>query len=254
MIAGTLLALVAVVNVELAQAGARIEFENREHHFGRVVQGKVVEYQFQFTNVGDEDLIINEVSTPCGCTAVLPDKRVIPPGGSSHLEVSYDSAARGGEVTRVITVLSNDSEEPELLLTVVAQVDASMHAAFQAGEALFGPKCGSCHVEPTRGKSGRELFEAACWFCHGTQREGKTALALPAYPEDMTPFLKHVIGHGVPGTEMPGFADEAGGPLDPAQIESLVKFMYTEPPPPPEHEPEPEEAPAIGDPAQPFFN
>ncbi|MDH4229678.1 MAG: DUF1573 domain-containing protein [Nitrospirota bacterium] len=222
-----------------AWAGPRMEFQEREHHFGRVVQGKVMDYRFYFTNVGDADLAISEVTTPCGCTAVLAGQDVIPPGGQSFIDVSYDSAARSGEVTRVITVHSNDSEEPELELKVVAQVDASMHEGFKVGETLFGPKCAECHVDPTVGKLGQELYDASCWFCHGRQRQGKTAPALGAYPPESAGFLRDMITSGRLGTEMPGFGKAQGGPLSAEQIESLLPVLYTTPPPaPPEEESE----------------
>ncbi len=235
--------------------GPRISLDHRYHHFGKVTQGKIVTHRFPFTNVGTADLVIDEVSTPCGCTAVLPDKSVLKPGESSYIEVDYDSAARSGEVTRIITLLSNDVVEPELTLEVVATVDASMHGAFQAGEALFGPKCGKCHYDPNIGLSGQELYESACWFCHGKYRQGNTATALPAYPDTRHDYIRGIIADGIPGTEMPGFSQRNKGPLDDAQIESLINVLSEPPPEAPQPEPDstPKEPMTIGDPATPFF-
>ena len=232
-------------------AGPRISFDHRHYHFGKVTQGKIVTHRFPFTNVGTAELVIDDVSTPCGCTAVLPDKSVLKPGESSYIEVNYDSAARSGEVTRIITVLSNDVVEPELTLEVVATVDASMHGAFKSGEALFGPKCGKCHYDPNIGLTGQELYESACWFCHGKYRQGNTAPALPAYAE--ADAIRDIIADGIPGTEMPGFAQRNKGPLDDAQIESLLKVLSKPPPEAPEPKPEPEEPATIGNPNTPFF-
>jgi mono/diheme cytochrome c family protein len=238
----------------LAETGPRIELDHRDHHFGKVTQGKVVIHQFPFKNVGDADLVIDDVSTPCGCTAVLPDKSTLKPGESSYIEVNYDSSARSGEVTRVITLLSNDAVEPELTLEVTATVDSSMHSAFEAGIDLFGPKCGKCHALPNAGKMDQELYETACWFCHGKQRQGNTATALGAYPPASEAFLRHVITDGLPGTEMPGFGHGKGGPLDDRQIESLIQILYTDPPEPPALEAEPDDAtPAFKTPDAPFF-
>lgn len=255
LLALTLLAILPWAEPALAEGGPRIALDHRAHHFGRVTQGKIVTHRFPFSNVGDQELVIGDVSTPCGCTAVLPDKSRLMPGEASYIEVDYDSSARSGEVTRVITVLSNDPVEPELTLEVTATVDASMHAGFEAGEALFGPKCGKCHYDPNLGLSGVELYESACWFCHGKQRQGNTAKALGAYPPALADSLRQVIANGLPGTEMPGFHRSKGGPLDDAQIDSLLKVLYTEPPVPPAQETQPEatEAPTLGDPNQPFF-
>jgi len=235
----------AALAAEAPQAtvdGPRFAFDHRAHHFGKVTQGKIVTHQFPFSNVGNAPLVIDDVSTPCGCTAVLPDKSTLAPGESSYIEVNYDSSARSGEVTRIITVLSNDALEPELTLDVTATVDASMHAGFEAGIDLFGPKCGKCHAVPNMGKMGQELYETACWFCHGTFREGNTATALTAYPKQAETYLRHIITDGRPGTEMPGFGHAKGGPLDDAQIESLIEVLHQEPAPAPKTAPEPEPA------------
>jgi len=237
-----------------AKAGPRIQFDHMEHHFGRVVQGKIVETSFPLKNVGDEDLILLEATTPCGCTAVLPEKTVLSPGEESRIDVTYDSAARAGEVERIITVRSNDPVEPVVELRVVADVDASMHAAFEAGETLFGPKCGECHYDPAKDLTGQPLYDAVCFFCHGKERQGKTAPALAAYADSVDPYLTEMIARGRAGTEMPGFARAEGGPLSPDQIESLVKLLHAEPPPPPpEPEAAEEPAPAMGDSDGPFF-
>jgi len=235
-----------------AWAGPRIEFDHMEHHFGRVVQGKIVETSFPVRNAGDEDLVLLEATTPCGCTAVLPEKTVLAPGESSKIDVTYDSAARAGEVTRIITVRSNDPKQPVVELKVVAEVDASMHAGFEAGETLFGPKCGECHYDPAKDLMGQPLYDAVCFFCHGKERQGKTAPALAAYPDSADPYLVEMIARGRSGTEMPGFARDQGGPLDPDQVDSLVRLLHTEPPPAP---PEPAAAPAgdMGDSDGPFF-
>lgn len=250
-----LLALPWGATPALADTGPRIALDHREFHFGRVTQGKVVTHRFPFSNVGDAELVIDDVSTPCGCTAVLPDKSRLMPGESSYIEVDYDSSARSGEVTRVITVVSNDSVEPELTLEVTASVDASMHEGFESGETLFGPKCGKCHYDPNLDLSGQELYESACWFCHGKWRQGNTAMPLGAYTPDRADYLRHTIANGLPGTEMPGFHRSKGGPLTDAQIDSLLDVLYKQPPEAPVEETKPEatEVPVVGDPSKPFF-
>jgi len=248
----TCTALACTALVSTAWAGPRIHFDHTEFHFGRVVQGKIVETQFPLTNVGDADLVLKEATTPCGCTAVLPEKTVLAPGESSRIDVTYDSSARSGEVERIITVRSNDPVEPVVELKVVAQVDASMHAAFEAGETLFGPKCGECHYDPAKDLMGQPLYDAVCFFCHGKERQGKTAPALAAFPSVFDPYLTHMIELGRAGTEMPGFAKSEGGPLSPEQVESLVELLHTAPPPAPP-EPEPEPASDTEDSSGPFF-
>lgn len=241
-----------------AVAGPRLVLEHTSHDFGEVTQGKIVEHRFPFSNGGDAELRIEDVSTPCGCTVALPDKKSLAPGESSYLDVTYDSAARSGDVERVVTVRSNDPVQPEMTLHLHARVDASMHEAFKSGETLFGEKCGKCHAIPARDDAGRartgqDLYDAVCWFCHGKAREGKTAPALGAYAGAADPYLEGIIADGRAGTEMPGFAKDQGGPLTPEQIASLLDLLHAEPPAAPEPEPAPTPAPSMEDPDAPFF-
>jgi len=242
----------------VALAGPRLTFEHRAFDFGEVLQGKIVEHRFTFSNTGDAELVIRDATTPCGCTVVLPDKKQLAPGETGHLDVTYDSAARSGDVERIITVTSNDPVEPELELTVTAHVDASQHAGFKAGETLFGEKCGKCHAVPAKDdagkpRTGQDLYDAVCWFCHGKARQGKTAPPLGVFAPSIDPELTRIIAEGQAGTEMPAFGKAHKGPLTPEQIASLVALLHTPPPPPPPPEAEPEPIPAMDDPNAPFF-
>lgn len=47
----------------LAWAAPAIEFQTERHDFGKVIQGVELEYQFEFTNRGTDELIIDSVNT-----------------------------------------------------------------------------------------------------------------------------------------------------------------------------------------------
>jgi hypothetical protein len=48
----------------LAYANPVITFESETHNFGHVVHGELLEYSFDFTNAGTEDLVIQRISPP----------------------------------------------------------------------------------------------------------------------------------------------------------------------------------------------
>ncbi|MFQ5455265.1 MAG: DUF1573 domain-containing protein [Nitrospirota bacterium] len=205
--------------------GPRIKFFKDRYDFGRITQGKIVEHIFRFVNIGNEDLIIKEVNTSCGCTAALISSETIKPDEEGEIQISYNSEARSGKVTRKITVVSNDPVEPEKELVINAYVDASMHEGFKSGDSLFSERCGSCHAEPAEGKKGKELYEAVCHFCHGIRGEGKTAPPLIGKWRVGEKSLRDTIMKGVAGTEMPAFGKKNGGPLYDEQIESLLSYI-----------------------------
>ena len=48
---------------ELVWGAPAIEFHTEKHDFGKVIQGAQLEYQFEFTNGGTDELIIDSVDT-----------------------------------------------------------------------------------------------------------------------------------------------------------------------------------------------
>jgi len=46
----------------LAYANPVIKFESETHNFGTVVHGELLEYSFDFTNAGTEELVIQRLS------------------------------------------------------------------------------------------------------------------------------------------------------------------------------------------------
>jgi len=75
------------------------------------------------------------------------------------------------------------------------------------------------------------LYATNCQGCHGANGHGGAAMELgnPEYQalvDDAT--LRKVVSEGMPGTEMPAFAQSAGGMLTDAQIGAIVAGMRKE--------------------------
>jgi hypothetical protein len=73
-------------------------------------------------NFGSADLEISGVSTTCGCTAALLDRKRIKPGRSATLRVSFDTRDERGKVSRSVLLESNDPAKPKLELKLEATV------------------------------------------------------------------------------------------------------------------------------------
>jgi len=77
----------------------------------------------------------------------------------------------------------------------------------------------------------KALYATNCQACHGANGHGGPAMELgnPEYQalvDDAT--LKKTISQGMPGTEMPAFAQSAGGMLTDAQVDAIVAGMRKE--------------------------
>lgn len=112
------------------QAGnlSKIEITPEHFDFGNVDYGKIAEYNFKVKNLGLEILEIKRVATSCACTTAKITKEKIASGETAELLVSYDTAAMGrsshgmGKQERIIYVKSNDPINPQVEVTIYADV------------------------------------------------------------------------------------------------------------------------------------
>lgn len=78
---------------------------------------------------------------------------------------------------------------------------------------------------------GAELFDENCVMCHGANAEGRVgatlAKAWPGIRPDLT--IKTIIANGIPGSTMPAWSQENGGPLTNQDQNDLVAFIMALP-------------------------
>lgn len=87
---------------------------------------------------------------------------------------------------------------------------------------------GSAPVPPDQITDFTTLYEGNCQACHGAGGQNGPAMdlanpKLQALLDDDT--LRGIISKGLPGTQMPAWAQSAGGMLTDAQVESLVEGL-----------------------------
>lgn len=76
--------------------------------------------------------------------------------------------------------------------------------------------------------AGRQLWSLNCAMCHGPGGEGIDAPALNSqeFLQSVSDDQIHgIIAGGIPGSEMPAWLDEYGGPLTDQQIAALVAYI-----------------------------
>lgn len=101
--------------------GPRLVFDVSAHDFGKVAGDAPLVCQFTFKNMGSEKLVINAINTGCGCTAAKLAKMEFAPGEGESIEITYNPKGSGRQ-QRSIHVNSNDSQQPNMQLTISAQV------------------------------------------------------------------------------------------------------------------------------------
>jgi len=106
-----------------ASGEPKIKFKETVWDFGKVKQGEVLSHEFVFANEGDATLVIQKVSTSCGCTAALVSAEKIQPGKEGRIEIKFDTRGYGGQVRKLIYVDSNDPGETHRQLEVAADIE-----------------------------------------------------------------------------------------------------------------------------------
>ncbi len=114
----------ALSSEELANAPV-VSFNAKAHDFGDINQGDAVEYTFTIKNEGERDLIIRNVKTSCGCTAVTPEKKIISQNEVVPLKVKFDSKGKRGRQNKSITVITNDPKNPTTILRVSTNINVA---------------------------------------------------------------------------------------------------------------------------------
>lgn len=99
-----------------AQKTAKIEFKSETIDYGEIMKGSDGLRVFEFTNVGDAPLIIEDVKSSCGCTVPKKPKDPIMPGETGEIEVKYNTN-KPGPIRKTVTVYSN-AEEPVKALKI----------------------------------------------------------------------------------------------------------------------------------------
>lgn len=102
----TLFVLVSTAFALTAQP--QINFAKKVHDYGEIKEdGGAATTTFEFTNNGDQPLILNNVKATCGCTTPEWTKNPIPPQGKGTIKVSYNPKNRPGAFSKNVNVYSN---------------------------------------------------------------------------------------------------------------------------------------------------
>ena len=110
-------------SAELAAAPVA-KYDSESFDFGDIKPGSKVEHTFNLKNLGKKELIIRDVKSSCGCTAVSPPKNIIAAGESVPLKVAFDSTGKNGRQNKTITVITNDPKNPTIVLRIASNIVA----------------------------------------------------------------------------------------------------------------------------------
>jgi len=86
------------------QNNAKMEWLGpQQHDFGMLTQGNPATHAFSFRNTGAAPLVVDNVRTPCGCTAAEWPQAPVAPGEKAEIVIEF-SAAQSGYFRKEIKV------------------------------------------------------------------------------------------------------------------------------------------------------
>ena len=107
--------------------------------WGTISPGGRLEHRFSLANMGQEDLVIEEVTTSCHCLSAAPSGMVIPPGGAAELFVSFDPTGWSGGFTGFVVVRTNDPFRPIRRIEVKGRIAPAAVQSPEEASAGAGP-------------------------------------------------------------------------------------------------------------------
>ena len=81
--------------------------DSTRQNLGTINEGSVVEITWKFKNIGQHQLVIQNVQPGCGCTLASKPEEPIAPGGEGVIKAKFDSHDRPGHADKNVTVLAN---------------------------------------------------------------------------------------------------------------------------------------------------
>lgn len=116
--------------------GPRIFCEEREFNFGKADNQGSVEHTFVIKNTGDTTLEISNVRASCGCTVANISSKVLKPEEESQVTAKLNLQGRTGHQSKVVTIDSNDPENPQYQLRLMGEALAAIKV--QPERLMFG--------------------------------------------------------------------------------------------------------------------
>ena len=202
--------------------GPDLIFDEYFYNFGIIEQfsKRKIEHIFKFRNIGNSNLLIERVSSPCGCTAAVISDKDITPGGKGEIKATVDVEGRKGEQTFVVFVQSNDPITPIIELQVKGIIQRGLKISpssinfggdikkgFHVTKKLFilapeGEELSILNIEPSSKYLSTKVFESGEKDNKGFEVEVTLASEVPMGKLEET-LIIHTSSTKSPTIEIP---------------------------------------------------
>ena len=122
-LAGILMFVLMSVSAE-EKKGPQLKFENDRHDYGTVYVDELPDGKLaiNFSNSGDEPLLLSNVRACCGTRVTQWPREPILPGEEGTINIQFRLAPRAQRISRSVTVTYNNEERPTERFRITGQV------------------------------------------------------------------------------------------------------------------------------------
>lgn len=91
---------------------AKLQFiDSRIIEYGDIRQGEIAEVTVHFKNIGDDNLVIYDISKTCNCTEAIIPKKVYSSGEEGRVSIKISTAGKIGQQTIVLKMMTNGEND-----------------------------------------------------------------------------------------------------------------------------------------------
>ena len=106
---------------------SQINIKPESWDFGKITEEKVLSFDFEVKNTGNDILTIKNIATSCGCTTVSISSKDISPGHSATLNVKIDTRQinSSGKSIKHVYIESNDPQKPTKAISLTLELETA---------------------------------------------------------------------------------------------------------------------------------
>jgi hypothetical protein len=112
--------------VGVASAAPQLEWDQTKVEVEMGPADALVQVEYRVRNTGATELRFNRVESSCGCTAALPEKRVLAAGESTVVTAVFEKGKRQGRNGSVLRVYLEGATEPVAYLNLEVNIIEAM--------------------------------------------------------------------------------------------------------------------------------
>jgi hypothetical protein len=147
LLAATALVFAVVIRAQSNGIDEVIKMNTEKHDFGKILNGKPVNFYFEITNKSDKPIVVESTVASCGCTTPEKPTEPIAPGATGKVKVQYNASAMGHFDKQVTIKLAGVDTPKVVSITgdVLSQADYDAFVKEQAdkGKTKTKSKSGS---------------------------------------------------------------------------------------------------------------